>query len=271
MVVYFTMLFLTVAFAFMAVYYKNDYCLQINSIAKSIVIKRKNIFAFLSFLSICITSALRYNVGVDFHSYYWMYSVIANGDKIHAEKGYRFLNELLINFTSEPQAIFVVTSIIITGLFFYGCFKYSPKPAMSLFLFITMGYLFSSFNILRQYIAIALIFASLKLIKENKFLPFLLIILVAMTFHKTAIIMIPLFFLTRLRLKQSYMVVISIICACFVPLRGVLTNILVKIFYPQYAGTNLIQPLSKFEFIYYACSDFLKYFVDFTCLSKSIS
>lgn len=245
------MILLSVAFAVLAVKGTQTYKVKLQKSAKVIVIHQSHIFAFLSFLPVFITSALRYQVGVDYMSYRWLFELVAQGRDIHAEKGYRLLNEAVRLYTHEPQWIFVITALISLGLLFWGIYKYSPSPAMSIFLLVTMGYLFSSFNILRQYIAIALIFVALKLIKENRFLPFVFVVLAAMLFHKTAIIMIPMFFLVRLRLKQSYMFMIALVGMGCIPLRGVLTNILVNTFYPQYAGTDLIQPLSAFEFVYY--------------------
>lgn len=252
MAVYAIMVLLTTAFAYLSTRYKECYTIKINKHAKLVTINQSNIFAFLSFLPIVTVSALRYQVGVDYNSYMWMHEAVVRGEPIHAEVGYKFLSKLVLLYAKDTQAIFVVTSIIILALICYGIYKYSPQPALSLFLFVSMGYLFSSFNILRQYIAIAIIFVGLRFIKENKFLPFLLLIIIAMTFHKTAIIMIPLFFILQFRFKQSYMFIMALIGACFIVLRGPLTNILVTLFYPQYAGTDLIKPLTPFEFLYYA-------------------
>lgn len=251
MIVYFTVLFFTCAFSLCAMYYPQHKYVTIEKYGKGLLVKPKNIFAFLSFFSLFSVSSLRYMVGVDYHSYTYIFETVNQGKGTHTEIGYRILNLLIGAFTDEPQWVYVITAMITLGLIVYGCYKYSPNPAMSLFLFVTTGYVFSSFNILRQYIAIAIIFVSLKFIKENRFFPFLLLVLLAATFHKTAVIMIPLYFLLRLRLKQSYMLMITAVGICFIPLRGVLTNLLVNTFYPHYAGTDLIKSLSAFEFLYY--------------------
>lgn len=252
MVVYFIMLLISTAMGFFALKLNGTYSIEVTKSAKILVIKKSHIFAFLSFLPLLVVSALRFQVGVDYNSYAYIFERIKLDQSVHAEVGYKILNKLVLLFTNNSQAIFAVTSVITLSLIFCGIYKYSTNPPLSIFLFVTMGYLFSSFNILRQYIAIAIIFVALNLIKENKFWRFLVLVLIAMMFHKTTIIMIPLFFLLRLRLKQSYMIIITMIGACFIPLRGVLTNMLVNTFYPQYAGTTLIQPLSAFEFAYYA-------------------
>lgn len=252
MVIYCSMLLLTVIFALAAGYYTKSYTLRLSDGAKQLRLKPRNFFIVLSFLPMFLVSALRYRVGVDYMSYTYIFDNINQGLPSHTEGGYEYLNRLVGFYTADAQWVYAVVAFLSIAMVVWGVFRYSPNPAYSLFLFVTMGYLFSSFNILRQYIAIALIFASLRLIREKKFWPFCAVVLIAMLFHKTAIIMIPLYFLLRLRLKQSYMLVLSAIGLCCIPLRGVLTDLLVNTFYPQYAGTSLIQPLSLFEVCYYA-------------------
>lgn len=252
MVVYISALIISLLFAILSMKQKGyNYNIKFSKSGKVLSINKSNIFAFISFLPIMLVSGLRYMVGVDYNSYLWLFQDIKEKKGVYIEGGYLKLNQIIIKLTNNPQALFFVTSVIIIGLVFIGIYAYSQNPALSIFLFFTMGYLFSSFNILRQYIAVAVLFAGLKFIKENKLLPYLVLVLIAFFFHKTAVIMLPLFFLTRIRWKQSYMLIISMIAACFIPLRGILTNILVLTFYPQYAGTSLIKPLSIPELAYY--------------------
>lgn len=257
MLIYSLMIIITVCFSAIAFYCPRENIYNLTSTGTKITIKSRNFIIALSFLPMFLVSAFRYDVGVDYMSYTFIFEAANQGKAVHTENGYKLLNQIIGAYTNNPQILYIVTSAITLLLIVYGIYKYSNNPAMSLYLFMTMGYIFSSFNILRQYIAIGLIFVGLKFIKENKFAPFLMLVLVAMTFHKTAIIMIPMFFILRLRIKQSYFFMITMACIALVPLRGVLRDILVNIFYPQYAGTDLIQPLSLFEFIYYAVIFFL--------------
>lgn len=249
---YCVMLVISVAFALAAAYYPQSIRVNLGKSGRQILCKPRHFFIFLSFLPLFLVSALRYKVGVDYLSYTYIFQDVNAGKPSHTEAGYDLMNRLVGLYTTDAQWVYALAAAISLLLIVWGIYRYSTNPAYSIFLFVTMGYLFSSFNILRQYIAIALIFAALKLIKEKQFLPFCAVVLLAATFHKTAIIMIPLYFLLRLRLKQSYMLMITFVGMGCIPLRGVLTNLLVNTFYPQYAGTDLIQPLSAFEFLYYA-------------------
>ena len=70
--------------------------------------------------------------------------------------------------------------------------KYSVDYVLSVFLFITMGY-YSGWmmNGLRQFIAACIIFAATPLLIKKRIVPTILIILLAMTIHTSAMMMIP--------------------------------------------------------------------------------
>ena len=70
--------------------------------------------------------------------------------------------------------------------------KYSEDYVMSVFLFIAMGY-YSGWmmNGIRQFVAACIIFAATPLLVRRKIIPTLLIILLAMTIHVSAMMMLP--------------------------------------------------------------------------------
>ena len=70
--------------------------------------------------------------------------------------------------------------------------KYSVDYVLSVFLFITMGY-YSGWmmNGLRQFIAACIIFAATPLLIKKRIVPTIIIILLAMTIHTSAMMMIP--------------------------------------------------------------------------------
>ena len=70
--------------------------------------------------------------------------------------------------------------------------KYSEDYVFSIFLFITMGY-YSGWmmNGIRQFVAACIIFAATPLLIKRKIIPTLLIILLAMTVHVSAMMMLP--------------------------------------------------------------------------------
>lgn len=76
--------------------------------------------------------------------------------------------------------------------------KYSSNYILSVFLFvISTDYVAWTFNGIRQFLAVALIFAGTSLLLKKKYIPLILIILLASTIHQTALMMIPLIFIVQ--------------------------------------------------------------------------
>ena len=67
-------------------------------------------------------------------------------------------------------------------------YKYSNSVWMSVFLFYSLGYFGASMNTIRQCIAMTIIFLAYHFILENKIKLFLISVILATTFHKTAIV-----------------------------------------------------------------------------------
>lgn len=251
MLVYCAMLIISVLFACAAMGSPPVRRFCINKSGTIVELKPKNFIILLSFLPLFLVSAFRYYTGVDYAGYLRIFQNVLDGKDVYTEEGFRVLNQVVAFFTDNVQWIFALTAAFALGLIFWGIWRYSPNPALSIFLFVTMGYYFSSFNILRQYLAISMVFVSLRFIKEKKFWRFLLVILVGMLFHKTVIIMLPFYFLCRLRLKQSYLLILTLCGLALTPFRNKLSAFVVGTFYPHYAETGVAQPLSTTEFIYY--------------------
>lgn len=78
------------------------------------------------------------------------------------------------------------------------CRKYSCDYWMSIFLFIaTTDYISWVNNGLRQFIAVTIIFAGTGLILKKKYIPSILLILLAITIHGSALLMIPIVFIIQ--------------------------------------------------------------------------
>lgn len=101
------------------------------------------------------------------------------------------LQKIVAFFSSNYQMIFVVTSLLIIGLFCICYAKYSSNVYLSVMLFLLLSEYYCTMNFIRQSIAGIIALFALEFLKKKKFLPYLMIILVASTFHKSALILIP--------------------------------------------------------------------------------
>ena len=113
--------------------------------------------------------------------------------------GFRLINVLIKNIFGNNQLAFRVIIALIQSIpVVLICRKYSEDYIMSVFMFITMGtYTFWMMNGIRQFVAVCIIFAATPLLIKGKIVPTILIILLAMTIHVTAVMMIPIVLVVR--------------------------------------------------------------------------
>lgn len=155
-----------------------------------------------------LTAGLRYETGGDWTSYTNIFETIEPIDQIIAgdtnyfdwmniESGYKYLNSTIKFFVDNVQMLFFVVAVIISTFIFKGIRKYSPYPIMGVLIY--FGILFFSLDmiVLRQGIAVAIIFWGYRYIEERKFWKYLLICLIAMQFHTSAIVALVVYFVCR--------------------------------------------------------------------------
>ncbi|MDN3425677.1 EpsG family protein [Planococcus notacanthi] len=154
---------------------------------------KKNMYIYFTFGLFLILSAFRgENVGNDTINYLNLFKEISVSDNLSLfsprfEVGYVYLNKVLSYFSSNPQIILIVTSIIIMLGFARFISKYSKIPWLSVYLFFTLGYYGMSLNTIRLNIAIVLVLLSYDFLKNKKAFRFIFVIILASLFHRTAI------------------------------------------------------------------------------------
>lgn len=95
----------------------------------------------------------------------------------------------------SAQAFIFVISLIINALLGWFIYKNSRDFIMSFWIFIGIEFFSLSFTMLRQMIAILLVANSFQFMKERKIKQYLLMILIAASFHKTAFVFLPAYLL----------------------------------------------------------------------------
>ncbi|WP_180056315.1 EpsG family protein [Acinetobacter sp. YH12227] len=184
------------------------------TIFEKTVLNRRAILFPLFFL-VLLFSLRNISVGVDTNAYTLNYknhnNVYVNGFLEDIEIGYQILDRTVIYFTYNYFWLFLISSVIVISLYLYTLKKISPNYSISVFLYISLGYYTFFFNGLRQGIALALCFFSLKYLFRKEFLKFLLVVFIASLFHKSALIVIPIYFLSLLKISEYYKVI-----SCFI-------------------------------------------------------
>lgn len=165
-------------------------------------------YNFLAFMSMFLISALRnYTVGTDSEMYMNIFRKVSTYslDSSPVEIGYLLLNKILsfINVFGGYQIIFIITSAIILFLMAKTIIENSKRYELSIFLFITMYFYYNSFNQIRQYIAIAIMFYAIKYMFNKDIKKYVICSVIAFTFHQSSIIMIPFYFILQMNLSDK--------------------------------------------------------------------
>ena len=135
--------------------------------SRKLNINKKKIAFIITFLILAFFSAIRYNCGCDYFSYMNHISNIQVGNTNYMEIGFKTAVILLSNITKDPK--FVISVFGILTVFFYtkSIWDQSDNVLFSVFIFLTWGYYFMTFNSIRNYFALALVLYSIKYLYKN--------------------------------------------------------------------------------------------------------
>lgn len=122
------------------------------------------------------------------------------------EIGYSiFLQTLARLEVGDQEFLFLVASIIIIPIA-YTIGKKSKIPTLSIIMYICLGFFLFTFSGLRQSIAFAITFFSYNYIENRNFKKFILSIVIAVLFHKSAIIFVFAYLLYKVRINEKYLI-----------------------------------------------------------------
>ena len=176
----------------------------------------KPIFCFLAGAALFVTAGIRKGVGYDYNLYGgWYVDLIkAPMEEVmlkRQEKGFLVPFELMSTMTMDFQLMFWVIAFIITVSVMLYIFFHAEKPWLSVFCFMTFGLFFNSMNFMRQMIASCILLLGMRFIRKNQFLPYLVLVIFATTFHVSALLMIPFYFILRIKLTGKVMIAYSVV------------------------------------------------------------
>lgn len=131
--------------------------------------------------------------------------------------GFDIFNIIFKCFISQDYQWWLMTIGIISGVCIMVVLrKYSCDFFFSSFLFMTLLTFTWTMNGMRQFICVAVLFLCCDWIKDGKFIRFLIAVLLMSTFHMTALLMIPIYFVARSKPwdKKIGLFIVGIILIC---------------------------------------------------------
>lgn len=230
---------ISIIFAFISIKLKkiNTNLLALNKRTYGYILEKLS--AICSFLPLFLVSAIRYNVGTDYlYRYVPGFIIIASGGKETFEVGFILINKFALLFSKDYVVLFVITSFIFCFFVYKAIYQQSEDICFSILLLLITTSFFVSMNIVRQSMSISIFLYATKYIKENNLKKYLIFILIAATFHSSALIYIPIFFVCKrsINLKKQIFVLCVVIIAK--PILGYFFNYIISLSkYSHYIGS----------------------------------
>ncbi len=194
------------------------------------------------FLVLFAVSALRIGIGNDYWEYRYRFLDIGRADMpVPYEIGFKavvILTQKLFGWDNY-RTTFAVFSFLTVAFFIKGIYDSADWFFYSFFLFMCNGFYFMSFSNVRYYFAFAIVVFAIQYVWKERPLPFIFWICIAALFHKTVLLVIPVYLVAyywKWTKKNVWLIPVACLGLFFgrIPIRWVLFK-----FYPYYEGDLL--------------------------------
>lgn len=197
--------------------------------------RQRDFYILFTGLILILISGLRSIwVGTDDTSIYANYFIensVKSYSEIWKEEGkdpfYYIFNKFIANiFGDDFQIFLIIVSIIFVGSTCHIIRRESKNPLVSFIVLLSFGFFFFSMNGIRQSLAISFILLSYIPLKERKLWRFIVLVIIASLFHKTALIFMIFYPIVNLKLnKYTIGLYILLTIACLLRGEQILSSI----------------------------------------------
>jgi len=176
----------------------------------------KNIFASIVIILLALLSGTRYHLGgYDYSNYEYMFQLaptlnhlnlvnyVQQNGLIGSDVGWTFINSTIKSMGFNFYGLTVFVAIFFWFTLYFVLKKYMTN--INIFFVIAMyKYLLDvSFIYMRQSVAVAIFILSLRYILKKKVIPYMLLVVFAATVHFSAVILIPIYWINRIKITQK--------------------------------------------------------------------
>ena len=128
-----------------------------------------------------------------------------------SEIGYIGSNILISFITSNRYVFILLYTFIIYYLFYLSLKEYCVNYTFGMILFMSLMFFFT-FTYLRQMVGVGFAWFAIRYVYKKELYKFIICVLVAASFHNSAIILVPLYFLPIKRFSQRSIIIIMSLC-----------------------------------------------------------
>jgi hypothetical protein len=171
---------------------------------------------FLIVATMVLIGGLRFKVGTDYGAYYYFYEDFARDFwqklKEYNEPGFSLICWIVVKFGGDGAAVVFVAALITYGVSMFSLYKKTHYVLMFTLLYVFLGCWHEGFNAVRQCLAGAFIVLGMNSLREKKFFRYLLWVIIAGAFHRSALIMIVLYFLVHRKINFRNIAITLVAC-----------------------------------------------------------
>ena len=194
------------------------------------------------FLVLFLLSALRQNVGNDYAKYVEFMHLVNCDSYVPTEAGFNLLVKILYGLSGYENylLVFAVYAFATIFLFLLAIYEQSDEFPLTFFLFMALGYYFQSFSTVRYYLALAAALYAMKFVIRKQWGRFILLAALGSLFHKSLLVILPLYFMASLTWKWWQLTLAGLFCTTFLFFQEFYLQVVVFL-YSTYEETEYLE------------------------------
>lgn len=217
-------------------------------------------FGFMWFLA-----TFRDGMGYDYQAYINIFIECSESSwggmfqNMRYEPGFLILTKLMTYFVGNTILMYGIYTALILAPVAVFLYRYSDNLWLSTYLFVALTFFATSMNFVRQSIAASIILWCYPFLKQKKIVPYMLLVLLACSFHYTAVIMVPVYFFAQIRLSKGLMAFYGVSVGLLYLFSEQVLTLVTKFAFRGYVGTfyleegleplHMIVPVLVFAFV----------------------
>ena len=194
------------------------------------------------FTLLFLLSAFRMEVGNDYETYVDTIHEIYVGGYVVTEPLFNAVVKVICELSGGENylLVFAAFAFVTIGIFLKALYEQSEDFSLAFFLFMTLGIYFRTFNTVRYYFVLAITLYSFRYVFRKEYGKFLLLILLAAFFHKSVLVVIPIYLIANMIWKKWHVAVLTIGAVGMIAFQDIIMKIALEL-YPSYKDTIFLQ------------------------------
>ncbi len=194
------------------------------------------------FVILFMVSGLRDHVGHDYENYIYNFHELYHGAYVVTEPGYNLFVKFMYDLMGHEyyQVLFAIFSLVTVWVFLRAIYRKSEWFFLSFFLFFTLGFYFNSFSTIRYYLVLGFTLFLIDWVLEKKIISFLIATALLALFHKSVLMIIPVYLLARMPWKKWFLIAMTVGASALLIFHDFFMSVVLRL-YPSYVGTVYLE------------------------------